>query len=263
MAHLYAGIDSGSSTTKAVIYGGGEIRSYAIAPTGHRVVECAGKVLAQALETAGLDKGSLKYTITTGYGRRGLSLGNQSISEIICHAKGAFSLSTDICGVIDIGGQDSKVIRLDDDGNVIDFMMNDKCAAGTGRFLEVMANVMELNLDELGSVSLQSEHPCKISNTCTIFAESEVISLRAEGRARQDLVAGVHNAVASRIAIMAASRPFTGNVMFTGGVAKNKGIKAVLEKNLGISLVVPFEPQIMGALGAAVIASLNGDIETN
>jgi (R)-2-hydroxyacyl-CoA dehydratese activating ATPase len=251
----YAGVDSGSSTTKAVVFCGGQISSYAVAPTGYQVSESAKRVLAKALDAAGIDEKNLAGIITTGYGRRGISFGNGSISEIICHAKGAFYLSNDITGVIDIGGQDSKLIRLDGQGNVIDFIMNDKCAAGTGRFLEVMANAMELNLDDLGPVSLKSQNPCKISNTCTIFAESEVISLRAEGKTREDLVAGVHHAVASRIAIMGASLPFHGEVMFTGGVAKNIGMKKILEKSLGLSLIVPFEPQIMGALGAAIKAS--------
>jgi predicted CoA-substrate-specific enzyme activase len=136
-------------------------------------------------------------------------------------------------------------VFLDETGNQTDFMMNDKCAAGTGRFLEVMVNVMELNLKELGPISLKCEHPCKIRNTCTIFTESEVVSLRAEGKTREDLVAGVHHAMASRITIMASFRFFSGKVMFTGGVAKNKGMRDVLEKRLGIPLVVPFEPQIV------------------
>jgi (R)-2-hydroxyacyl-CoA dehydratese activating ATPase len=255
MEYIFAGIDSGSSTTKAVIYGEGQIRSHAIAPTGHRVSESAERVLATALKTAGVDENSLGYIITTGYGRRCISIGNRSIPEIICHAKGAFYLSKDIGGVIDIGGQDSKVICLDENGEVVDFTMNDKCAAGTGRFLEVMANVMELNLEDLGPVSLKSQSPCKISNTCTIFAESEVIALRAEGRIREDLVAGIHEAVASRIAIMAAAYSLSGKAMFTGGVAKNSGIKKILEKNLNVQLIIPFEPQIIGALGAAILAS--------
>jgi (R)-2-hydroxyacyl-CoA dehydratese activating ATPase len=255
MEGLFAGIDSGSSTTKAIVYGGGRIRSHAIIPTGHHVLESAEKVLAKALEIAGERNNRLKYIITTGYGRRSISFGNRSIPEIICHAKGACYLSNDLSGVIDIGGQDSKVIRLDEKGEVIDFMMNDKCAAGTGRFLEVMANVMELNLEDLGAVSLKSKNPCKISNTCTIFAESEVIALRAEGRSREDLVAGVHDAVASRVAIMATAYALSGKVMFTGGVAKNTGIKKILEKKLNIQLIIPFEPQVIGALGAAVLAS--------
>ena len=255
MGNLYAGVDSGSSTTKAVIWGDGRILSYKICPTGYRVNESAERVLAGALQGAGVNGRQLRSIVTTGYGRRGIAFGNRSVSEVICHAKGAFYISADICGVIDIGGQDTKVIRLDGEGNVIDFIMNDKCAAGTGRFLEVMANAMELNLEDLGPVSLKSENPCKISNTCTIFAESEVISLRAEGRTREDLVAGVHYALASRVAIMASARPFHGKIMFTGGVAKNEGMKKILENNFGVPLVVPFEPQIIGALGAAIFAS--------
>jgi len=253
--HLFAGIDSGSSTTKAVIYGDGRIHSHAVTPTGFRVSESAEKVLNYALEIAGIDKAELSYIMATGYGRRGISFGNQSTPEIICHAQGAFYLSPEICGVIDIGGQDSKLIRLDERGNVVDFIMNDKCAAGTGRFLEVMANAMELNLEDLGPVALNSQSPCKISNTCTIFAESEVISLRAEGRSREDLIAGVHEAIASRMTIMAAAYPLKGKVMFTGGVAKNIAMKKFLENSLNIELIIPFEPQIIGALGAAVLAS--------
>jgi len=156
--------------------------------------------------------------------------------------------------VIDIGGQDSKVIGLDGNGKVRDFVMNDKCAAGTGRFLEVMAGVLGVAISEAGALSLLSREPCSISSTCTVFAESEMVSLRAEGKSREDILAGIHKAMAHRIAIMGQSVGFRREVVFTGGVAKNVGMKKALEDEIGLEILVPEEPQIMGALGAAILA---------
>jgi predicted CoA-substrate-specific enzyme activase len=156
--------------------------------------------------------------------------------------------------VIDIGGQDSKVIGLREDGTVGDFVMNDKCAAGTGRFLEVMAAVLGLDIEEMGPISLTSDQPCHISSTCTIFAETEMVTLRADGRTREDLVAGIHKAVASRVAVMGRRVGYKEQVVFTGGVARNPGVKNALEAAIGHPILVPEEPQITGALGAALLA---------
>ena len=156
--------------------------------------------------------------------------------------------------IIDIGGQDSKVIGLDDGGVVCNFVMNDKCAAGTGRFLEVMAGVLDVEISEMGPMSLLGEDPCQISSICTVFAESEVISLRAEGRRRNDLLAGIHKAMAHRVVIMGKSVGFKKNIVFTGGVAKNVAIKKALEEEIGTKILIAREPQLVGALGAALIA---------
>jgi predicted CoA-substrate-specific enzyme activase len=197
----------------------------------------------------------LHFIISTGYGRKGVAFANKTSSEIICHAKGVNLLIPRARTVIDIGGQDSKVIGVRGNGTVTDFVMNDKCAAGTGRFLEVMAGVLGLDIEEMGPISLTSREPCLISSTCTIFAETEMVSLRADGRTREDLVAGIHRAVASRVSVMGRTVGYNEEVVFTGGVAKNIGVKESLESIIGLPIIIPEEPQIIGALGAALLAA--------
>ena len=258
---LVAGVDAGAATTKALIMKDDKILSSSILPTGHRIAQTAEQVIQTALKKAQFSMGDLGYVVSTGYGRKAIPFAYKAVTEILCHARGANFLIPETRGIIDIGGQDSKVIDIDERGNVTDFIMNDKCAAGTGRFLEVMAGVLELGLDEMGLVSLTSKSPCRISSTCTIFAESEVVSLRAEGRSREDLVAGIHKAIATRVAIMASSIKLKEKTVFTGGVAKNVGVKRMLEEEIGLEILVPEEPQIIGALGAALVAKqeLNRD----
>jgi predicted CoA-substrate-specific enzyme activase len=236
---ITAGVDVGAATAKTVIVADGKILSYAVIPTGDSVARAAENVTRAALEQAGLSKTDLSFVISTGYGRNGVAFANKAVTEIICHAKGVNFLIPAARTVIDIGGQDSKVIGVREDGTVRDFVMNDKCAAGTGRFLEVMAGVLGLDIKEMGSISLTSKKPCSISSTCTIFAETEMVSLRADGRTREDIVAGIHRAE---------------QVVFTGGVAKNLGVKSALEAGIGLPILIPEEPQIVGALGAALIA---------
>ena len=206
------------------------------------------------MEKAALSFDDLQYIISTGYGRKSVSFANKAVTEIICHAAGVSSIMPQVRTVIDIGGQDSKVIGLDDQGNVSNFVMNDKCAAGTGRFLEVMAGVLDVTIGDIGPMSLVSNDPCTISSTCTIFAESEVVSLRAEGRCREDLLGGIHKAMAHRVAIMGKSVGYKKDVVFTGGVAKNIGVRRAMENEIGLKILIPEEPQIMGALGAAILA---------
>lgn len=248
------GIDVGAATTKAVVMADGEILSWYIMQTGHDINEASETVISQTLAKTTFSKDELDYIVSTGYGRNGVRFANKAITEILCHAKGAYWMMPETRTIIDIGGQDSKAIGIDGRGNVENFVMNDKCAAGTGRFLEVMAKVLNLELDELGPVSLTSKAPCQISNTCTVFAESEVVSLRAEGKSREDLIAGIHRAAARRIRIMASAVGFTKEVVLTGGVAQNIGLKQYLEKEIGLTIVVPPNPQIIGALGAALFA---------
>ena len=249
-----AGVDIGAATAKAVILNTDEILSSFIMPTGSSVARAAEVVINKVLEKAGMLMGDLGYVISTGYGRRSVSFANKAVTEIICHAAGVSSLMPQARTIIDIGGQDSKVIGLDDNGNVSNFVMNDKCAAGTGRFLEVMAGVLGVEISEMGTISLLGRDPCQISSTCTVFAESEMVSLRAEGKSRENLLAGIHKAMSHRVAIMGKSVGFKKEVVFTGGVAKNVGIKKAMEAEIELPILVPEEPQIMGALGAAILA---------
>ena len=251
---VVCGLDIGAATTKAVILNDGKILSYAVLPTGQSVNLATDKVLDEATKKLGIGTSDFERVVTTGYGRHAVPFADRAVSEIICHAKGANFLLPSARTVIDIGGQDSKVIALDGDGNVTNFVMNEKCAAGTGRFIEVMANVLEVPLEDMGTLSLSSQKPCMISNTCTVFAESEVVSLRAKGESRENLIAGIHKGVASRTITMGRSVGFHKDVAFTGGVAKNVGVKQYLEIAIGRQIIVPEEPQIIGALGAALLA---------
>ena len=249
-----AGVDIGAATAKAVVLDSSRILSSAIMPTGHLVAQAGESIIRKALEKVGLSFNDLKYIISTGYGRRAVSFANNAVTEIICHAKGVSLVLPQAKTIIDIGGQDSKVISLDGNGNVINFVMNDKCAAGTGRFLEVIAGVLEIDINEIGSISLLSKEPCQIGSTCTVFAESEMVSLRAEGKLREDIIAGMHKAMTHRIAIMGRSVGFRKEVVLTGGVAKNAGIRRAMEEEIGLQILIPEEPQIIGALGAAILA---------
>lgn len=251
---IVAGIDIGAATAKAVILNSNELLSFSVIPTGFSVARAAEVVIQEALSNSGLSLAELKYVISTGYGRRAVPFANKALTEIICHAAGVSSMLPKARTIIDIGGQDSKVIGLDDNGKVSNFVMNDKCAAGTGRFLEVMARVLDVDINEMGPMSLLGKEPCQISSTCTVFAESEMVSLRAEGKSREDIIAGIHRAMAHRIAIMGSSVGFKKDVVFTGGVAKNIGMRKALEDEIGSEILTPEEPQIMGALGAAVLA---------
>jgi len=251
---IVAGVDIGAATAKTVILDSDGVLSSSIMATGSSVARAAEVVTEEALDKVGLSMAQLGYVISTGYGRRAVPFSNKALTEIICHAVGINSVMPQARTVIDIGGQDSKVIGLDDNGNVINFVMNDKCAAGTGRFLEVMAKVLEVGIDEMGFTSLLSKNPCQVSSTCTVFAETEVVSLRADGRTREDLIAGIHKAMSHRVVIMGRTVGFNQDVVFTGGVAKNIGVKKALEDEIGLEIVVPEEPQITGALGAAILA---------
>ncbi|MFH1625393.1 MAG: acyl-CoA dehydratase activase [Pseudomonadota bacterium] len=262
-AKLYAGVDVGAATAKTVIFSDGKILGFKVIPTGHSISLAAAEATRLALEDAGIEVNGdqfneiFDYVISTGYGRNGVVFSSKAITEIMCHARGAYFLLPKTRTIIDIGGQDSKAIGLDEDGNVSNFVMNDKCAAGTGRFLEVMAEVLGVKLEKLGEEALTSKNPCTVSTTCTIFAESEMVSLRAEGRKREDLVAGIVRSVASRVSIMGRTVGFEDDVVFTGGVAKNIGVKAALEHEIGKNIIVNDEPQIMGALGSCYICRRN------
>ncbi len=251
---ITAGVDIGSLTAKAVVLRDNKITGYAVISSGPDVTAVAGRALALALESAELRQTDLGAVVATGYGRAKVPMAGKSVTEITCDARGTHYLFPEAGMIIDIGGQDSKVISLDNAGRVIDFAMNDKCAAGTGRFLEVMARALEIELDQLGPVSLKHKKSVIISSMCTVFAESEVVSLIAEGSAREDILNGLHQAIASRIAAMAQGLRLEKTVMVGGGVAKNTGVVKALEEKLKVKVKVPPEPQIVAALGAAICA---------
>ena len=251
---LVAGIDVGAATAKAVVLNADEILSSHVLPTGESVKRAAESVMEETLDTTHLSLKEVDYVIATGYGRRAVAFADEVITEISCHAKGVNMLMPHARTVIDIGGQDSKVIEIDEKGNIVNFTMNDKCAAGTGRFLEVMAKVLNADIQDIGLLSLDGTDPCQISNTCTVFAESEMVALRADGKGREDILAGIHHAMAHRVAIMGNAIGFRDQVVFTGGVARNEGMKKALQDRIGKEVLVPENPQIVGALGAALMA---------
>ena len=252
----YAGIDSGSTSTDVVILDKDRnITASVIMPTGAGAANGAERALEEALKQAGLEREDLDAVVTTGYGRTAISDGDKSITEITCHARGAHFLDPSVRTVVDIGGQDSKVIRLNEDGTVKNFVMNDKCAAGTGRFLEMMAKTMEISLDELSKVGLSYQEDITISSMCTVFAESEVVSLIAQNKPTDDIVHGLNKAVASKTASLVKRVGGEEAYMMTGGVAQNKGLVKTLEERLGTSLVISDKSQLCGALGAALFAA--------
>lgn len=251
----FAGIDSGSTSTDVVILDRDKkMVTGVILPTGAGAAVGAERALEQALEQAGLQREDIDAIVTTGYGRTAIQDGDKSITEITCHARGAHYLDPGVRTVIDIGGQDSKVIRLDENGTVVNFVMNDKCAAGTGRFLEMMARTMEMSLDEMSKAGLHYKEDITISSMCTVFAESEVVSLIAQNKPTDDIVHGLNKAVASKTAALAKRVGGEERYMMTGGVSKNQGLVKTLEEKLGTTLVVSEKAQLCGALGAALFA---------
>lgn len=251
----FAGIDSGSTSTDVVILDRDKkMVTGVILPTGAGAAVGAERALEQALEQAGLQRGDIDAIVTTGYGRTAIQDGDKSITEITCHARGAHYLDPSVRTVIDIGGQDSKVIRLDENGAVVNFVMNDKCAAGTGRFLEMMARTMEMDLDQMSQAGLHYKEDITISSMCTVFAESEVVSLIAQNKPTDDIVHGLNKAVASKTAALAKRVGGEERYMMTGGVSKNRGLVKTLEETLGTTLVVSENAQLCGALGAALFA---------
>jgi predicted CoA-substrate-specific enzyme activase len=249
-----AGVDIGSLTAKAVVMDGNEMIARSLIPTGHNSREAGRRALELALEEAGLKESEVDAVVATGYGRLAVDFEAERVTEITCHARGAHFMHPDTRTVIDLGGQDSKAIAIDERGKVLDFVMNDKCSAGTGRFLEVMAHALEIELDDMGELSLGSKSPASISSVCTVFAESEVVSRVAEGASKVDIVAGIHQAIASRVYAMAARIPIETKILMTGGVARNIGVVRALEAKFSREICVPEMPQHTGALGASVIA---------
>jgi predicted CoA-substrate-specific enzyme activase len=251
---ITAGIDIGSITTKAAVMAEGKISGTRVIFTGYNAEQAGTKVYEELLKELGIEKFDVRRVVSTGYGRNSVKFMDKAMTEIICHGAGAHYLNPRARSVIDIGGQDSKAIVLDEKGKVKNFAMNDKCAAGTGRFLEVMARALEVDLDGFGALSLRAGDPSRISSLCTVFAESEVISLISKGEKRENIIAGIHESIAARIAAMANRLRIAPLVVMTGGVAKNIGVVKALERKIGMAVEVSEYAQVNGAIGAALLA---------
>ena len=255
---MFVGIDIGSVTTKAVVFNEqGEILAFSLMPTSYNRQQSGADILELALREAGQSRDNITYIVATGYGRRSISFSNEALPEIVCHAKGTKFIFPSARTIIDIGGQDSKVIQLDKDGRVFRFEMNDKCAAGTGRFLEVLAErILKVPLPKLGLLSLKSKNPCALTSVCTVFAESEIISLLSEHKAKEDIAYSMCRAIAKRVIAMGVGGQisYEESIVFSGGVAKNTGVLKAIEEELGKKVITPKEPQITAALGAAIFA---------
>lgn len=249
---ITAGIDVGSTATKAVLFDR-EIIGSVIMPTGWNPREAGLNAFEKVMEQSKIARHQVKKVIGTGYGRISLPFIDKKVTEITCHAKGAVFLFPSTRTVIDIGGQDCKVISIDEKGSVSDFVMNDKCAAGTGRFLQMMAGILDTSLDELGQAAAKGD-PIQITSMCTVFAESEVIGLLAQGVSKESIAAGVVKSIAGRINVLRGRIDCRETVTFTGGLAQNKYICQLLSSELGIKFNNPYNPQIIGALGAALLA---------
>jgi predicted CoA-substrate-specific enzyme activase len=255
MAAYVLGIDFGSTTGKSVILDDqGNIKAACVSSKGAVSDEGVKASLAQALSDAGISVNDIVRCVSTGYGRRMLDIADRSITEITCHARGAVHMDPDARMVIDIGGQDSKVIGIDVNGLVAQFAMNDRCAAGTGKFLEVLARAVNVDLADMGAQALSAKDDIHITSMCATFAETEVISLLAEGVAKPEILGGVHSAIAKRTIGLVARVGKREPAVMTGGVAKNIAAVKHLEKALDIKLIIPPDPQIAGALGAALFA---------
>lgn len=246
------GIDVGSVAAKAAAYNGEKIVATAIYPTGWSPKQVGEQLLEDVLKKAYATKDDVKSIIGTGYGRVSLPFVDKAVTEITCHGKGAFYMDPDIRTVIDIGGQDSKVIKLNQEGQVIDFLMNDKCAAGTGRFLQVMANALAVDVGELSDLAMGAE-PANISSMCTVFAESEVVSLVAEGTSKETIASGLLHSVCNKTYSLVSRIGVENKVFFSGGVSRNKLMGKLLSEKLEVEVISSKESPYLGAIGAAII----------
>jgi (R)-2-hydroxyacyl-CoA dehydratese activating ATPase len=254
---IAAGVDVGSTQTKAVVMsdnGGLKILARALVDTGANVQRAAERAFDTGCQQAGLHASDIGFVVGTGYGRYKIAFGNTQMTEITCHAKGASFLCPGTRTVIDMGGQDSKAISVGANGEVLDFVMNDKCAAGTGRFLANSADVMGIGLDEVGPLSLKARHPVKIATVCTVFVESDILSYLAQGKTAEDILGGVHIAIAKRTLSLARRLNIEPEITMTGGVARNIGMVRALEEVIGRKMQVSPDAQFIGAVGAALFA---------
>jgi predicted CoA-substrate-specific enzyme activase len=252
---IVAGCDVGSLSAKVVILKDGEWVNSAVIRCGINPEQSAQAAFEKALNGTNLKADDLSFVVTTGYGRKHISFGNHTESEITCHARGALKQMPSVRMLVDIGGQDAKAITFDERGNVSRYLYNDKCASGTGRFLEIIADTLEIKLEDLGPLSMRATHDLQLSNQCVIFAETEILSLVSEGKETPDIIKALHRSVARRAAAMARSIGLIDGIAMSGGVAINDGMFEALQEALGVVLVRLPHPQINGALGAAVIAA--------
>lgn len=251
---FFCGVDIGSVATKAVVVDEtGLLVGHAAVYTGANSRDAGTRAKMEAAHNAGITPADIAMTVTTGYGRKRLESDGQ-VTEITCHARGALAYFPRTRTVLDVGGQDTKAIRIGSKGEVENFAMNDKCAAGTGRFLEVMARALEVDLEQMGPLSLESASPVKISSFCTVFGESEVISHVANGNEVKDIIRGLHESIAQRVVGLLKRVGIEQEVTFTGGVAKNVGMVSAVESILGFKVNICEQAQLLGALGAALIA---------
>ena len=250
-----AGIDVGSTQTKGIILNDKmEIVSRVLIDTGAYVTRAAERCFDEALKQPGLRREDVAYVVGTGYGRYKVTFGDTQITEISCHARGASYIFPGTRTVIDMGGQDAKGIKVGEGGEVKDFVMNDKCAAGTGRFLGNSADVLSLSLDEIGTLSLKAKYPVRLTTVCTVFVESDIMSYLAQGKKVEDILGGVHSAIAARTISLVRRVGIEEEVTFTGGVSRNIGMVRALEDKLGMKLNVSPESHFTGALGASLFA---------
>ncbi len=245
------GIDLGSSFAKAVVLEDGALRSFAVFPSGGSFAEAARRVFREALEKASLSDSDVSTVIATGYGAGAVDFAKRTAADITCHAAGIVHLLPSARTVIDIGSQFCRVIKLDDDGRVSNFVHNEKCAGGSGKFLQVIARILQMKVDDIGALSLESTHPVEFTTGCAVFAESEAVSRIAEGASPADILAGVHKAMSAKIVNLTVRLGLVQDCVVTGGGAKDIGLIRTLEKDLGVKVLVPEEPQITAALGAA------------
>jgi predicted CoA-substrate-specific enzyme activase len=253
---LTAGIDVGSTTTKAVLWDEKGLCAFALRATGIDIPQTVIKVISDVLDAAQWSLNDIDRIVATGYGRISIPFEAKTITEITCNAAGVRHLFPRKALVADIGGQDSKAIKLDQAGRVVQFAMNDRCAAGTGKFLEVAAQTLQVKVEEMGPISLAARNRIVINNTCTVFAQSEIVSLIAQKACKEDIAAVLHESIASRmVGLINSVNPDPGpELVLTGGVAQNIAIVTYLGKMLGRQILVPLHPQITTAMGAAILA---------
>jgi benzoyl-CoA reductase subunit A len=253
---ITCGIDVGSLTGEAVILEDDRIAAYSIVQTGPESAATAVEALEEALKKTAIRQEDIEYTVATGYGRVVVPFADKNITEITCHAKGAHFFTPTVRTILDMGGQDCKAIRCDEKGKVKTFLMNDKCAAGTGRSMEVMATLLGIRLEDIGSISLEAKGtPIKVSNTCVVFAKSEVLSLMRQGELVEKILAGLCDGVADRVKSLLKIVGVEKDFVISGGISKNIGVVQRIEKKLGLKAHICFEPQIVGAVGAALLAA--------
>ena len=249
-----AGIDIGSRGSKAVILEDSRVASFSICETGPESVQTARHTIDEALKGAKLTLENMSFIVATGYGRVLVPFANANVSEISCHARGAHWYFPSVRTILDMGGQDCKAINCDENGRVTNFIMNDKCAGGTGRFLEVIADVLQVPLEQIGDLSLQSTQDVPFSTVCAVFAKSEALALMRSGAPKSDILAGLHEAIAVRCLNLLKRIEICRDFTVTGGISKNAGMLAKIKDKVGLEPVLAPDPQIIGALGAALFA---------